>query len=178
MFKCKYCGKEFETKEQLGGHIVWCKESPNRNGHSGFKKYDDVPEEDMGKKVIMRNCDKHGYTEFTLRKDGVYRCKKCAADAVQKRRRKLKEELVTYKGGKCEKCGYEGDIELIKTDDGNFKFICPNCGNDDDETLDVTARICGYLGKVNAGNANKGRLDDIYNRVIHTDIDENKDAQE
>ena len=55
MFKCKYCGKEFETKEQLGGHIVWCKESPNRNGHSGFKKYDDVPEEDMGKKVIMRN---------------------------------------------------------------------------------------------------------------------------
>ena len=80
MFKCKYCGKEFETKEQLGGHIVWCKESPNRNGHSGFKKYDDVPEEDMGKKVIMRNCDKQGYTEFTLRKDGVYRCKKCGAE--------------------------------------------------------------------------------------------------
>ena len=85
---------------------------------------------------------------------------------------------VNRKIGVCEKCGYEGDIELIKTDDGNFKFICPNCGNDDDETLDVTARICGYLGKVNAGNANKGRLDDIYNRVIHTDIDENKDAQE
>ena len=85
---------------------------------------------------------------------------------------------VNRKIGVCEKCGYEGDIELIKTDDGNFKFICPNCGNDDDETLDVSARICGYLGKVNAGNANKGRLDDIYNRVIHTDIDENKDAQE
>ena len=85
---------------------------------------------------------------------------------------------VNRKIGVCEKCGYEGDIELIKTDDGNFKFICPNCGNDDDETLDVTARICGYLGKVNAGNTNKGRLDDIYNRVIHTDIDENKDAQE
>ena len=85
---------------------------------------------------------------------------------------------VNRKIGVCEKCGYEGDIELIKTDDGNFKFICPNCGNDDDETLDVTARICGYLGKVNSGNTNKGRLDDIYNRVIHTDIDENKDAQE
>ena len=35
--------------------------------------------------------------------------------------------------------------------------------------MDVTARLCGYLGKVNAGNTNKGRLDDIYNRVIHTD---------
>jgi len=85
---------------------------------------------------------------------------------------------VNRKIGVCKKCGYEGDIELVKTDDGNFKFICPNCGNDDDESLDVTARICGYLGKVNAGNTNKGRLDDIYNRVIHTDIDENKDAQE
>ena len=85
---------------------------------------------------------------------------------------------VNRKIGICKKCGYEGDIELVKTEDGNFKFICPNCGNDDDETLDVTARICGYLGKVNAGNTNKGRLDDIYNRVIHTDIDENKEAQE
>jgi ribonucleoside-triphosphate reductase len=85
---------------------------------------------------------------------------------------------VNRKIGVCKKCGYEGDIELIKTEDGNFKFICPKCGNDEDETLDVTARICGYLGKVNAGNTNKGRLDDIYNRVIHTDIDENPDAQE
>ena len=80
--------------------------------------------------------------------------------------------------GICKKCGYVGNIELVKTEDGNFKFICPKCGNDDDEMLDVTTRICGYLGKVNAGNTNKGRLDDIYNRVIHTDIDENKEAQE
>lgn len=85
---------------------------------------------------------------------------------------------VNRKIGICKKCGYEGDIDLVKTENGNFKFICPKCGNDDDEMLDVTARICGYLGKVNAGNTNKGRLDDIYNRVIHTDIDENKDAQE
>jgi len=114
MFKCKYCGKEFKTKEQLGGHVVWCKENPNRNGHSGFKKYDAIPEKDKGKKVIMRNCGKHGYTEFTLRKDGAYRCKKCAADAVQKRRKKLKKELVAYKGGKCEKCGYDECIAALE----------------------------------------------------------------
>ena len=36
MFKCKYCGKEFEKKSQLGGHIIWCKENPNRNGKSNF----------------------------------------------------------------------------------------------------------------------------------------------
>lgn len=69
----------------------------------------------------------------------------------------------------CHVCGHEGGIELIKTENGDFKFICPNCGNSDDNKMDVTARLCGYLGKVNAGNTNKGRLDDIYNRVIHTD---------
>ena len=74
--------------------------------------------------------------------------------------------------GVCFKCGYEGDIKLVKTENGDFKFICPQCGNEDDSLLDVTARICGYLGKVNAGNTNKGRLDDIFNRVIHTDCDE------
>ena len=69
----------------------------------------------------------------------------------------------------CHVCGHEGGIELIKTENGDFKFICPNCGNSDDDKMDVTARLCGYLGKVNAGNTNKGRLDDIYNRVVHTD---------
>ena len=69
----------------------------------------------------------------------------------------------------CHVCGHEGGIELIKTENGDFKFICPNCGNSDDNKMDVTASLCGYLGKVNAGNTNKGRLDDIYNRVVHTD---------
>ena len=38
MFKCKYCGKEFENKNQLGGHIIWCKENPNRSGKCNFNK--------------------------------------------------------------------------------------------------------------------------------------------
>lgn len=71
--------------------------------------------------------------------------------------------------GICYNCGYEGDIELVKTHEGDFKFICPNCGNSDDSKLDVTARLCGYLGKVNAGNTNYGRLFDIFSRTIHLD---------
>ena len=38
--------------------------------------------------------------------------------------------------------------------------------------MDVTARLCGYLGKVNAGNTNVGRLDDIFHRFVHTDCSE------
>jgi len=71
--------------------------------------------------------------------------------------------------GVCYDCGYEGKMELVKTTDGKFKFICPNCGNSDDNKMNVKGRLCGYLGEINAGNTNKGRLDDIYNRVIHLD---------
>lgn len=52
-------------------------------------------------------CKKHGLTEFALRKGGRTRCKKCAVEQVTKRRRKVKELAVAYKGGKCEKCGYD-----------------------------------------------------------------------
>lgn len=76
--------------------------------------------------------------------------------------------------GICYDCHYEGKFELVKTKDGKFKFICPICGNSDDTKMNVKGRLCGYLGEINAGNTNKGRLDDIYNRQIHLDCyDEN-----
>ena len=69
--------------------------------------------------------------------------------------------------GVCHKCGFQGKIELNKTDNGDFQFICPRCGNTDDSMLNVVARLCGYIGKVNAGETNRGRLDDIVHRVLH-----------
>lgn len=36
MFKCKFCGKEFNKKEQLGGHVIWCKDNPNRSGKNNL----------------------------------------------------------------------------------------------------------------------------------------------
>ena len=29
MCKCKYCGKEFDNKQKLGGHIIHCEKNPN-----------------------------------------------------------------------------------------------------------------------------------------------------
>lgn len=82
---------------------------------------------------------------------------------------------INRKIGICYECGYEGDIPLTKTEDGRFEFTCPNCGNKDDNKMHVMARLCGYLGTVNAGNTNKGRLDDIYHRSVHLDdFEENK----
>ena len=58
-------------------------------------------------KIKLMLCKKHGLTEFVLRKDGNYRCRKCSSESVDNRRRKLKHEIVQYKGGKCEICGYD-----------------------------------------------------------------------
>jgi ribonucleoside-triphosphate reductase len=74
--------------------------------------------------------------------------------------------------GVCYQCGYEGDIELTKTTDGDFVFTCPCCGNQDDSKMNVVGRLCGYLGQISSGNTNKGRLDDIYHREIHLDCAE------
>lgn len=56
---------------------------------------------------MERECEKHGETEFVLRKDGRWRCKKCAVDTVVRARRRMKSKAVTYKGGHCIHCGYD-----------------------------------------------------------------------
>lgn len=63
---------------------------------------------------MEKECNKHGLTEFVLRKDGRLRCKKCAVDAVQLRRDRIKEMAVEYKGGCCEICGYDKHIGALE----------------------------------------------------------------
>lgn len=55
----------------------------------------------------IKICEKHGETEFVIRSDGGYRCKKCLVDYVTKRREKIKDMAIKYKGGKCQCCGYD-----------------------------------------------------------------------
>jgi len=57
-------------------------------------------------KFITKVCKKHGETEFVLEGRGYYRCKKCRSEAVTRRRKKVKLKAIEYKGGACERCGY------------------------------------------------------------------------
>ena len=66
----------------------------------------------------------------------------------------------------CQECGYDGEILL----DDNLEWYCPNCGNRDHDKLNVARRTCGYIG---TNFWNKGRTQEIKERVIHVD---NKDA--
>lgn len=42
--------------------------------------------------------------------------------AVHKRRKKIRQMAVDYKGGKCEKCGYDSCIEALE-----FHHLDPSC---------------------------------------------------
>ena len=68
----------------------------------------------------------------------------------------------------CQKCGYTGEILI----DDNLEWYCPNCGNRDHATLNVARRTCGYIG---TNFWNKGRTQEIKERVLHID---NKDDDE
>ena len=62
----------------------------------------------------------------------------------------------------CQNCGYSGEILL----DDNLEWYCPECGNRDHKTLNVARRTCGYIG---ANFWNKGRTQEIKERVLHID---------
>ena len=66
------------------------------------------------KKHINRECKTHGLSRFILEGRGYYRCTKCRSDRVSKRRKKVKQLLVEYKGGKCERCGYDKCISALE----------------------------------------------------------------
>jgi 5-methylcytosine-specific restriction endonuclease McrA len=56
---------------------------------------------------VTRSCEAHGETAFILDGRGHYRCKRCRAEAVARRRRKLKTILIAEAGGRCSVCGYD-----------------------------------------------------------------------
>ncbi len=63
----------------------------------------------------------------------------------------------------CQECGYEGEIEIAE-DDGKLIWKCPNCGNDDQDKMNVARRTCGYIG---TQFWNQGRTQEIKERVLH-----------
>ena len=67
----------------------------------------------------------------------------------------------------CQKCGFDGEILL----NDDLEWYCPNCGNKDHNTLNVARRTCGYIG---SNFWNKGRTQEIKDRVLHID---NKDDE-
>ena len=64
----------------------------------------------------------------------------------------------------CQKCGWDGEIEIVKDENGKLIWKCPKCGNTDQNTMNVARRTCGYIG---SQYWNQGRTQEIRERVLH-----------
>ncbi len=64
----------------------------------------------------------------------------------------------------CQCCGYNGEIQIVKNDSGKLIWKCPNCGNTDENKMNVARRTCGYIG---TQFWNQGRTQEIKERVLH-----------
>jgi hypothetical protein len=109
--ECKKCGNYFpcvikiDGKKKILNHRKFCLEC------SPYKKHNT---RNLVKcKVGVQKCSRCG-DELTeknsykrkKRKDKFAYCKSCASRYAIERSRALKLECVAYKGGKCQKCGY------------------------------------------------------------------------
>lgn len=81
---------------------------------------------------------------------------KCIYDTI------LYAELNT-KSDYCQVCGYNGEIQIVENN-GKLIWECPQCGNRDENKLNVVRRTCGYLG---SNFWNQGRTQEIKDRVLH-----------
>lgn len=63
----------------------------------------------------------------------------------------------------CQECGWDGEIEIVEKE-GKLIWRCPNCGNTDQDKMNVARRTCGYIG---TQFWNQGRTQEIRDRVLH-----------
>lgn len=64
----------------------------------------------------------------------------------------------------CQVCGWDGEIEIVEDDSNKLIWRCPNCGNTDQQKMNVARRTCGYIG---TQFWNQGRTQEIKERVLH-----------
>ena len=82
----------------------------------------------------QRECKTHGLTDFIPKtKTSSYLiCRRCRIDAVKKRRAKVKQMAIEYKGGKCSCCGYDRcsmALEFHHTDPSQKDFSLSQDGH-------------------------------------------------
>ena len=67
----------------------------------------------------------------------------------------------------CHECGYDGEMKINSED---MSWYCPNCGNTNQDTMNIARRTCGYIG---THYWNYGRTEEIRDRFVHLGDNEN-----
>lgn len=69
----------------------------------------------------------------------------------------------------CQECGWDREIEIVEDESGKLIWRCPNCGNTNQDKMNVARRTCGYIG---TNYWSQGRTEEIKNRYVHLDCHE------
>ena len=67
----------------------------------------------------------------------------------------------------CHECGYTGEIKIVEDEHKKLIWRCPNCGNTNQDKMNVARRTCGYIG---SNFWNQGRTQEIGDREVHLSI--------
>src|ERR1700689_195890 len=84
--------------KEFGLRTVWAERRRASNDHQ---------------EKLLLSGPRHGLTTFRRRSKGGYRCAKCRAEAVARRRRKVKRILLDEAGGACRLCGYDRCVAAL-----------------------------------------------------------------
>jgi hypothetical protein len=96
-----------------------------------IQRSEDRAARSSGRRITRRRCAHHGVADFILEGRGSYRCLRCRAEAVARRRRVIKETLVREAGGCCFVCGYDryaGALQFHHVDRGEKAFALSDQG--------------------------------------------------
>lgn len=102
----------------------------------------------VGARQIVLECARHGEMIHVRDARGCFRCPRCRAEAVVRRRQKVKQTLVEEAGGHCQICGYDrclAALEFHHLDPREKEFGLARCGAHSLDKLRQEARKCVLL---------------------------------
>jgi transposase len=82
-----------------------------------------------GADATIRVCAVHGATTYILDTDGYYRCPKCRAESVVRRRAQIRAAVIAEAGGCCAICGYSRNpaaLQFHHVDPASKEFTLRN----------------------------------------------------
>lgn len=158
MYKCKYCGREFEKSSSVAAHTGRCKNNPKREENikktnayldrANKQRLKNLAEDPKRqKKEYIFNCKKCG-KEYTVElnqidfEKGKYKkyCSKSCANSREYKNNGHKYKLRILKT--CTNCGCEVEVN---TRFPNDKVLCDNCKNNQyilGNRVGCTCQIC------------------------------------
>lgn len=179
--KCGKCGVEFNRNYEFKGKKYflqrrkYCLTCSPFKGHN-TKTLEINPKEIRTKEgYLVCNCNICN-KDYTIKQKHGYSKQICHSCRCTIRRYKLKKQLVEYKGGQCEVCGYNKNLrnlvfhhidpnekefnlsgnvatrsfDELKIEADKCKLVCHHCHNDIHDELHGTAkRMEKYLNGIN-----------------------------